>query len=67
MSLFNSVVQTLAIQTFSLLRQQLLNFSSGTALPALRALLNKDMIFVDDEKVTRVLDPLLKYMLMRAF
>jgi AAA+ ATPase superfamily predicted ATPase len=44
-----------------------LGLSSGTAVPALKTLLNKDLLFVDDEQVTRVLDPLLKYMLMEAF
>jgi hypothetical protein len=41
-----------------------LNLSSGTVVPALKKLTNKDMIFVDNKGITRVLDPLLKYMLL---
>ncbi|TAK78495.1 MAG: ATP-binding protein [Gammaproteobacteria bacterium] len=38
--------------------------ASGTAVPVLKALTNKDMIFVDGQGMTRVLDPLLRYMLV---
>jgi len=40
--------------------------SSGTVIPILKTLSNKDLIFIDDQKVTRVLDPLLKYMLIKG-
>lgn len=41
-----------------------IKLSSGTVVPVLKALTQKDMIFVDKQGVMRVLDPLLKYMLL---
>jgi hypothetical protein len=40
-----------------------IHLTSGTAVPALKSLQKKDIIFVDRNGVTKVLDPLLKYML----
>lgn len=38
--------------------------SSGTVTPSIKSLEKKDMIYVDANGVTRVLDPLLKYLLI---
>ena len=38
--------------------------SSGTVLPAIKSLEKKDMLYVDQHGVTRVLDPLMKYFLI---
>lgn len=38
--------------------------ASGTATPILKSLEKKDMIYVDQNKVTKVLDPLMKYLLV---
>lgn len=40
------------------------NMSSGTVTPILKSLGKKDMIYVDENGVTKVLDPLMKYLLV---
>lgn len=41
-----------------------MKLSSGTVAPLLKSLEKKDMIYVDQNGVTKVLDPLLKYLLV---
>jgi len=41
-----------------------IKISSGTIVPILKSLEKKDMIYVDQNKITRVLDPLMKYLLI---
>ena len=41
-----------------------IKMSSGTIVPILKSLEKKDMIYVDQNKITRVLDPLMKYLLI---
>lgn len=43
-----------------------IGLSSGTATQVIKSLLKKDMIFVDNKNSMRVLDPLMKYMLLNA-
>jgi len=40
-----------------------IKMSSGTVIPALKSLKKKDMVYVDQNGITRVLDPLVKYLL----
>ena len=37
--------------------------SSGSVVPALKTLRKKDMVYVDNNGIVKVLDPLIKYLL----
>lgn len=41
-----------------------MKMGSGTLIPTLKSLMKKDMVYVDQDGVNRVLDPLLKYLLI---
>jgi len=41
-----------------------IKMSSGTVIPIIKSLKKKDMIFVDQNKAVRVLDPLMRYLLI---
>lgn len=41
-----------------------IKMSSGTIIPILKSLERKDMIYIGRDKITRVLDPLMKYLLI---